>query len=113
MAVVIKDTCINCAACIDECPVEAIVDEDDNPTKREIYYVYEDKCTECVGKYSSVACADACPIPGCIVWGGVSTGMLSSQNRGKKGEPCIHLKKNTQTRMINSIHFPIEHYEIV
>ena len=48
MAVIITDTCINCAACIDECPVEAIVDEDDNPTGEEIYYVYEDKCVECV-----------------------------------------------------------------
>ncbi len=34
MAVIITDTCINCAACIDECPVEAIVDEDDNPNRR-------------------------------------------------------------------------------
>ena len=39
MAVFINDTCINCAACIDECPVEAIVDEDDNPTGEEYYYV--------------------------------------------------------------------------
>ncbi len=44
MAVVINDTCINCGACIDECPVEAIVDEDDNPTGEEVYYVYADKC---------------------------------------------------------------------
>ena len=34
MAVIINDTCINCAACIDECPVEAIVDEDDNQRVR-------------------------------------------------------------------------------
>ena len=45
MAVVITDTCINCGACIDECPVEAIVDDEDNPTGEEIYYVYADKCT--------------------------------------------------------------------
>lgn len=32
MAVVITDTCITCGACIDECPVQAIVDEDNNPT---------------------------------------------------------------------------------
>ena len=32
MAVKITDICINCGACIDECPVEAIVDDDDNPT---------------------------------------------------------------------------------
>jgi len=35
MAVKILDTCINCAACIDECPTEAIVDEDDMITQQE------------------------------------------------------------------------------
>ena len=48
MSVIINETCINCGACIDECPVEAIVDEDDNPTGEEIYYVYPDKCVESV-----------------------------------------------------------------
>ncbi|RUM72002.1 MAG: ferredoxin [Sulfurovum sp.] len=68
MAVVIGDTCINCAACIDECPVEAIVDEDDNPTGEEYYYVYPDKCVECVDHFDSPACAEACPTEGCITW---------------------------------------------
>ena len=53
MSVVINDTCINCGACIDECPVEAIVDEDDNPSGEEIYYVYGDKCVECVGHHDA------------------------------------------------------------
>ena len=43
MAVKIIDTCISCGACIDECPVEAIVDDEDNPTGESIYYVYADK----------------------------------------------------------------------
>ena len=68
MAVIINDTCINCAACIDECPVEAIVDEDDNPTGEEYYYVYPDKCVECVDHFDSPACAEACPTEGCITW---------------------------------------------
>ena len=68
MAVVITDICINCGACIDECPVEAIVDDEDNPTGEEIYYVYEDKCVECVGHHDTPACAEACPTEGCIVW---------------------------------------------
>jgi len=68
MAVVINDTCINCGACIDECPVEAIVDEDDNPTGEEIYAVYDDKCVECVGHHDVPACATACPTEGCITW---------------------------------------------
>ncbi len=68
MAVLITDTCINCGACIDECPVEAIVDDEDNPTGEEIYYVYADKCVECVGYHDEPACATACPTEGCIVW---------------------------------------------
>ena len=68
MAVFINDTCINCGACIDECPVEAIVDEDDNPVTDEYYYVYPDKCVECVGHHDEPACATACPTEGCITW---------------------------------------------
>jgi ferredoxin len=68
MAVIINDTCINCAACIDECPVEAIVDEDDNPTGEEYHYVYPDRCVECVDHFDSPACAEACPTEGCITW---------------------------------------------
>ncbi len=68
MSVIINDTCINCGACIDECPVEAIVDEDDNPEDEDIYYVYSDKCVECVGHHDEPACATACPTEGCITW---------------------------------------------
>ncbi|SFV70596.1 Ferredoxin [hydrothermal vent metagenome] len=68
MAVIIGDICINCAACIDECPVEAIVDEDDNPTGEEYYYVCPDKCVECVDHFDTPACAEACPTEGCITW---------------------------------------------
>ena len=64
MSVIINDTCINCGACIDECPVEAIVDEDDNPLDEDIYFVYGDKCVECVGHHDEPACATA----GCITW---------------------------------------------
>ncbi len=89
MAVIILDTCINCAACIDECPVEAIVDEDDNPTGEEIYYVYEDKCVECVSYHDVPACAEACPTEGCIVWGDPTEGMPASETRGAKDTPVI------------------------
>jgi ferredoxin len=89
MAVIITDTCINCAACIDECPVEAIVDEDDNPTGEEIYYVYADKCVECVDHFDVPACAEACPTEGCIVWGDTVDGLPASPDRGDKNEPVI------------------------
>jgi ferredoxin len=35
MAVKITDICIACGACIDECPVGAIVDDSENPTGAE------------------------------------------------------------------------------
>ncbi|HIP61973.1 MAG TPA: 4Fe-4S dicluster domain-containing protein [Sulfurovum sp.] len=89
MAVIITDTCINCAACIDECPVEAIVDEDDNPTGEDIYYVHADKCVECVSHHDEPACAEACPTEGCIVWGDVVEGLPAMDGRGAKGEPVV------------------------
>jgi len=89
MSVIITDTCINCAACIDECPVQAIVDEDDNPTGEEIYYVYDDKCVECVTYHDVPACAEACPTEGCIVWGEPTEGMPHSETRQSSGTPVI------------------------
>ena len=65
---ILADLCICCGSCIDECPVEAIVDDDENPTGEEAYYVYSDKCVECEGYNDQPACATACPTDGCIVW---------------------------------------------
>ena len=49
MAYVIKDTCLACGACADNCPVEAISEGD-------IYVINQDTCIECG------ACADICPV---------------------------------------------------
>jgi len=89
MAVIILDTCINCGACIDECPVEAIVDDEDNPTGEEIYYVYADKCVECVSYHDTPACAEACPTEGCIVWAEADDSLTLSETRGAANEPVI------------------------
>lgn len=101
MAVKITDTCINCGACIDECPVEAIVDEDDNPTGEEIYYVFgtiadaeahgkdaSNVCVECVGHHDEPACATACPTEGCIVWD-EQKDSPANPNRGAVGAECV------------------------
>ena len=91
MSVKITDTCINCGACIDECPVEAIVDDEDNPLDEEIYYVYPNKCVECVDHNDHPACATACPVDDCIIWDdpSVSEGMPMLDSRGEIGSPVV------------------------
>ena len=50
MAYVISDACINCGACIEECPTEAISAGDG------MYVIDADKCIDCG------ACVGACPV---------------------------------------------------
>ncbi len=91
MSVKITDICISCGSCIDECPVSAIVDDDDNPTGEGIYYVYPDKCVECVGHNDAPACATACPTEGCIVWsalGSVNRDEIPLDQRNDS-VPCV------------------------
>ncbi len=66
MAVIITDLCINCEACIDECPATAIVGVDFSPNG-EYTYVKPEKCIECVD-CSVPKCFDACPTEGAIAW---------------------------------------------
>jgi ferredoxin len=68
MAVMITDSCINCDACIEVCPVQAIVGGDENPTGEDLTYVKPEKCIECVDHAAVPACAAECPTEGCIVW---------------------------------------------
>ena len=60
MALLIKDECIACDACREECPTEAI--EENDP----IYIIDPDRCTECVGFYDEPQCIAVCPVD-CIV----------------------------------------------
>ena len=70
MAVMITDECISCDACAPECPVAAILDEDNekNPYNGQYFYVKPETCVECVGHAETPRCAEACPTEGSIVW---------------------------------------------
>lgn len=68
MAVKITEECISCNSCVDMCPVQAILEADENPTQEEVYYVQPEICIECVDHASEPACAEVCPTEDCIVW---------------------------------------------
>jgi len=60
MALKITDTCINCDACIAECPNDAIAEGST------IYKINSDRCTECVGHFDEPQCMSVCPVE-CII----------------------------------------------
>lgn len=60
MALKIIDTCINCDACVAECPNDAIAEGDT------IYTIEAARCTECVGHFDEPQCIAVCPVE-CIV----------------------------------------------
>ncbi len=68
MAVKITDICISCDACLDECPTQSILNNDENPTGEDIYYVQSESCSECIEDNDEPACAQSCPTEGCIIW---------------------------------------------
>ncbi len=68
MSVIISDECINCDACRTVCPVNAIVDDSENPTGESRYYVKPEKCIECVDIYDDPQCAAIFPSIGTITW---------------------------------------------
>ena len=60
MALTITDECINCDACLPECPNEAIY------VGESIYEIDPDKCTECEGHFDEPQCVDVCPVDCCV-----------------------------------------------
>jgi ferredoxin len=61
MALMITEDCINCNACVDECPNDAISEGES------IYVVNPDLCTECVGFFDEPQCINVCPVEGTII----------------------------------------------
>lgn len=69
MAVMITDECISCDACASECPVAAILGEDNEKNPHgDKFYVKPETCVECVGHADTPRCVEACPTEGAIVW---------------------------------------------
>ena len=95
MAIIITDECINCDACISECPNNAIYEpdakwsyadgsslsgmvttpggkdvdasEEHDPISDEFFFIVSDKCTECKGFHDEPQCASVCPVDCCIL----------------------------------------------
>ena len=61
MALMINEECINCNACVDECPNDAISEGET------VYVINSDLCTECVGFHDEPQCKTVCPVDGTIV----------------------------------------------
>lgn len=60
MATTITSECINCGACIPECPNEAISEGDG------VHVIDPERCTECVGFHDKEACQTVCPVECCV-----------------------------------------------
>ena len=94
MAIKITEDCINCDACISECPNNAIYEPGESwkyadgtslrgkvkgmsgedvdaqaehaAISDEFYYIIADKCTECKGFHEEPQCASVCPVDCCV-----------------------------------------------
>ncbi|MFV8818414.1 4Fe-4S binding protein [Haliea sp. E17] len=61
MALSIVDSCVNCWACYDVCPSDAIYQGSPH------FEINAKKCTECEGDYAHPQCATICPIEEAIL----------------------------------------------
>ncbi|MBI2306923.1 MAG: 4Fe-4S binding protein [Rhodocyclales bacterium] len=61
MTLQITEVCVNCWACVDVCPNEAIYAD------RPHLLIDDAKCTECLGDHAEPQCAAICPIECAIV----------------------------------------------
>lgn len=61
MALSIVESCVNCFACMEVCPSDAIYEAKPH------FVIEAKKCTECDGDYADPQCASICPIEGAIL----------------------------------------------
>jgi Fe-S-cluster-containing hydrogenase component 2 len=61
MSFSINELCVNCFACIDVCPNDAIFATETH------FKITASKCTECVGDHDDAQCSSICPIEGAIL----------------------------------------------
>ena len=61
MSLKIVDSCVNCWACQDVCPSDAIFLAESH------FMIDVKKCTECEGDYADPQCASICPIEEAIL----------------------------------------------
>ena len=79
MSLLITAECINCGACLPECPNEAIFEKRSDAEAKgnhvgdgqgegdDIYVITHDRCTECVGHFDEPQCAAVCPVDNCCI----------------------------------------------
>lgn len=64
------DACIDCGACVDPCPNDAIYpggqawfkEAKEHPALSDKHYIAWELCTECVGYYEKPQCIENCPV---------------------------------------------------
>ena len=61
MALQITEACVNCWACVEVCPNEAIYEDVPH------FLIDDGKCTECLGDHAVAQCGAICPIEMAIV----------------------------------------------
>lgn len=58
---IVAELCTACGDCEPDCPTASI------RTKKGVYVINADTCTECDGDYDSPKCVQLCPIDNCII----------------------------------------------
>lgn len=61
MSLEIIESCVNCFACMEVCPSDAIIEAKPH------FMIEAKKCSECDGDYADPQCASICPVEGAIL----------------------------------------------